>query len=499
MAAVIARMGLSILHNVLQFLGGERLAWYILGLAAFLLMFAQAPRTRLTVDPVVYAAIARTMADSGDYLNLKLGDEPYYKKPPLQFWLAAATTKLFGPTVLPVTLFSRIFGLGCVFLTVWLAHRLYGASVAWMAGLALTTTYIFVRGSATFRLDSALTFGILLALAAYLSSPKAWATPIFYLGVGVAVLSKGPPGLLPLLVAPIHAWFTADSSAAPKRWRVWLAWAPLLLIPLGWWVYLLTSDGLHPFKVLFDDLLRTKPEAHSRLYGFWMNYVGLAFLSYYWPWLPFALVGARQSLKDLIKSPVNKNARSSAVLLLAWIGIASLSAAIKSAQYPRYVFFMLPAVSIMTARGFIKLGGDKYLEQIRGIVGILAIMAAFLIAGLAATAPLGPNEQFYAIAEIINNRLPPKAPLAMLKLKVDRNQSQPKLSPAEKATAIFFFDRQLRLVSIDELRAASIRQRMTLLVRNDEITRALRELPMEILFNSAEYAVAEVPRGISCR
>ena len=493
-AAVIARSAPTVLHHALQFLGSERMAWYVLGLVAFLSMFAQAPRTRLTADPVLYAAIARAMAESGDYLNLKVGDEPYYKKPPLQFWLAAAMIKIFGPTVLSVSLFSRIFGLGCVFLTVWLAYRLYGPSVAWMAGLALTTTYIFVRGSATFRLDSALTFGILLALAAYFSKPKLWAAPVFYFGVCVAVLSKGPPGVLPLLIAPVHALFARESSASPKRSGLWLASAALLLIPLGWWVYLVIADGTQPLEALYDDLIRKKPGTPSRIYSFWTNYILLPFLTYYWPWLPFALLGAWISLKELVKAPVSNNDRASAALLLAWIGIFLLTGAIKSAQYPRYIFFALPAVSIMTARGFIKLGGDKHLEQIRGVVGGLAIMTAILIACLAPTAQLNSNQEFHAMSEILDNRLPAKTPVPMLKIKMSSRYNQVQLTPAEKSAAVFFFNRELRLVSLDEVSAASINDRITLLFRNSETAQIQRALPLEILFNGEEYSVGEVPR-----
>lgn len=146
--------------NFFVALNTPRIRWAVLGFAAVLLLFAQSSRTKLTTDPVVYAAIAKTMADSGNYgaLALKLGDEPYYNKPPLLFWLSAFAIKIFGSTVFAVTLFSRIFGLACVFLTALLGSRLYDAKVGWAAGLILATTHLFFRSSATFRLES--TIGI---------------------------------------------------------------------------------------------------------------------------------------------------------------------------------------------------------------------------------------------------------------------------------------------------------------------------------------------------
>ena len=476
-------------RDLIEFLGSERLRWCALALTAALFLFAQAPRTRLTTDPVLYAAVARTMADSGDYFNLRLGDEPYYNKPPLQFWLAAAAIKVFGPNVLAVSLFSRLFGIGCVLLTAWLGSYLYGARVGWIAGLALTSSYVFFRSSATFRLDSALTFGILLALYGYFSSPKNWGPPLFYLGICIAVLSKGPPGILPLFLAPAHAFFSSRDDTAWSQVARWLAWSPLLLLPLCWWLYLLFTDGTEPISMLLDDLMRSKAETSSRFQAFFSNYILLAFSAYYWPWLPFAVVGAWLVVKQLSLSEKNPTDRASAALLLAWIGIAIVSCAFKKAQYPRYVVFALPAVSIITGLGFMRVTGGKYFERLRGSVTLLALAGAVLIACFPTMRVLGTNEQFYSMAELLNNRLPPKSPVPLLKLKPEA-----KLSITEKSTAIFFLNRPIKLVSLKEVQEASRQARVTLLIQKNELAKISNVLALEVLFNATDYALAEVPR-----
>ena len=482
------------IKDSIKFLGGERLRWCVLGLTALLILFAQAPRTRLTTDPVLYAAIARTMAESGDYGNLKLGNEPYYNKPPLQFWLAAAAIKIMGPNVMAVTLFSRLFGLGCVLLTAWLGSRLYGPRVGWLAGLMLTTSYIFCRGSSTFRLDSALTFGILLALYGYLSSPRQWAPPLFYLSVGGAVLSKGPPGLLPLMIAPVHAYFSSWPGGRSKMAIRWMAWAPLLVLPALWWVYLFLTGGAYPLTVLFDDLMRSKLGGDSRLHAFWTNYIVLAFLNYYWPWLPFALLGAWIVVSEICRSEIAGEQRASAALLLAWVGIATVSSAFKNAQYPRYVFFALPAVSIIAARGFIRLTGEKCFEWLQGCVAAFAVAAAFIIACFPSMVALSENQQYYAIKELLNQRLAPNIAVPMVKLKRNQARSEPELSVTEKSTAIFFFERPLKLISPDEVRDRSTTERVTLLLKRDDVAVIQKLLPLEILFRGPNHVVAEVPR-----
>ena len=489
---MIARIDLSVIKNVIQFLGSERMRWLALALTALLFLFTRAPSTRLTTDPVLYAAIARTMADSGDYFNLKLGEEPYYKKPPLQFWLAAASIKTLGPNVLAVSLFSRIFGLGCVLLTAWLGTRLYGPGVGWIAGLALTTTYIFFRGSGTFRLDSGMTFGILLAIYGYFSSSKKWGPPVFFLGVATAVLSKGLPGVLPLLIVPAHAFFSSKPESSSRRAR-WIAWSPLLLLPLSWWIYLLLADGAQPFHVLIDDLMKSNMGAPSRLHAFWRNYIELAFLNYYWPWLPFALIGTWLVVSELRRPEKESGRRASAALIVAWIAVAMVSSGLKNAQYPRYVFFALPAVSILTARGFMRLMGEKYLGWLQGSVGALAIAAAFIIACFSSTKVLRSNEQYYAIKQLLDGRLAPKSPVPMLKLK-SKHGGKIQLSNTEKSVALFFFARPVKLISVDEIRDASARERVTFLMRKDELREISSVLPLERLFRGPDQLVVEVPR-----
>jgi 4-amino-4-deoxy-L-arabinose transferase-like glycosyltransferase len=489
---VIARIDLSTIKDVIKFLGSERMRWLALTLTALLFLFARAPSTRLTTDPVLYAAIARTMADSGDYLNLKLGEEPYYKKPPLQFWLAAASIKTLGPNVLAVSLFSRLFGLGCVLLTAWLGTRLYGPKVGWIAGLALTTTYIFFRGTGTFRLDSGLTFGILLAIYGYFSSSKNWGSPVFFLGVAIAILSKGLPGVLPLLVVPAHAFFSSRVGSSSPR-AAWIAWSPLLLIPLSWWIYLLWADGAQPFHVLIDDLMKSNMGAPSRLHAFWRNYIELAFLNYYWPWLPFALFGTWLVVGELRDPEKESGRRASAALIVAWIAVAMVGSGLKNAQYPRYVFFALPAVSIITARGFVRFIGERYLGWLQGSVAALAIAAAFIMACFSSTKVLKTNDQYYAIKQLLDGRLAPKSPVPMLKLKLKRGGAV-QLSNTEKSAAIFFFARPVKLVSVDEIRDASVKDRVTFLVKKDEIREISSLLPLERLFRGPDHLLAEVAR-----
>jgi len=105
----------SVLANLSFLLKHQTVRWIILISASFLLLFVQANQSRIHGDSIRYAGIARLMADSGEYTTLRFGQELNHHGP-LLFWLTAFAIKLFGPTPFAATLFSRLFGLGCIIL-----------------------------------------------------------------------------------------------------------------------------------------------------------------------------------------------------------------------------------------------------------------------------------------------------------------------------------------------------------------------------------------------
>jgi 4-amino-4-deoxy-L-arabinose transferase-like glycosyltransferase len=486
------RSSLLDLKGAVHFLGGERMRWLVLGITAFLILFAQASHSRLTTDPIVYSGIARTMAESGHYLTLKLGEEPYYFKPPLGFWLAALAIKLLGPNVLAVTLFSRLFGLGCVLLTAWLGARLYDSRVGWMSGFVLVTSYVFFEASNTFRLDSALIFGILLSFFGYFSEKK-WGPPVFYLGVSIALLAKGPPGLLPLFIVPVHAFLCGERGSWLKNTVHWLTWSPLLLVPLSWWIYLVWTEGMHPLNRLYSELFRAKGGITSHWGSIWSTYV-VGFSKVYWPWLPFAAIGAWSAARNLWNPETDRSKRAAAGTLLIWSAVVIASCALKRAQYLRYVILALPAISILSAKAIIDLTGEKIFAWLPGTVAILALMAGIFLACFPPPPASSRSAEYQAMAEILNHRLPPKLSVSMLKLKPKRGKKEPELSRPEKSLGIFYFNRFVQLVSVAEVRENAKNERVTLLMRRGEIRRIRQELPIELLFAGSLHAVAEVSR-----
>src|SRR4029078_4586353 len=253
----------------------ETIQWIILLIASITVLFINAQKS-LSGDALLYADEARLMAATGDYATLRFGQEINHHGP-LLFWLTAISIKILGFTPFSATLVSRLFGIGCIILTGILGSHLYGKNTGWFAALALATCYTFVRNTATLRMDSALTFGVLLAMLGYYRAEKSWGPPVFFAGIGLAVLAKSVPGFLPLFLAPLHAIFAGRFHLPWKKpARRWLYWSPLVLLPLLWWGYLVSQYGGGWFSAYREDFLSIdagqSPDLADRVYRFFAAY-----------------------------------------------------------------------------------------------------------------------------------------------------------------------------------------------------------------------------------
>jgi 4-amino-4-deoxy-L-arabinose transferase-like glycosyltransferase len=78
-------------------------------------------------NDVLYADVARTMLRSGDWLNPNIHGVPFLDKPPLQFWLIAASEALWGDTTFGLRFPTVMTGVATAILVFWAAARMPGS------------------------------------------------------------------------------------------------------------------------------------------------------------------------------------------------------------------------------------------------------------------------------------------------------------------------------------------------------------------------------------
>jgi len=478
-------------QNLAALLENQTARWVILLSSAFLVLFANAHQSRLYGDALIYAGEARLIADSGEYATLRFGQELNHHGP-LLFWLTAAAIKIFGPTPFAASFFSRLFGIGCVILTVWLGSYLFGKNTGWLAAIALVTGYTFVRNTTTLRMDSALTFGVLLAMVGYFRGEKPWGPPLFYAGIAVAVLAKSLPGFLPLFLAPFHALLAGNLSWPWKRpARRWLYGSPLLLVPLAWWGYLAMQYGSEVFTMYANDFLSRDGQAADirRVYRFFEVYF-FDFGQKYLPWIFFTGIGVWTLFRTALDSNKERRERADAALLLAWIIAVLIAGGLKPSQYQRYLMPALPAVAIVTAAVVVRMLNNRIPAWLSGSVAILTVAAALVLNYLPATSGTGSSQRYLAMAKVINQRFAPQVPVPILSLKTN-SQEQPFVAAGDKGRCRFFFGREPRAMTIAEADDERHSNRLTVIVPKEAYGKLAGRLKLDALIETDVWVLAE--------
>ena len=196
-------------------------------LAALLGLWSLGGHDLWAPDEPYFAEGAREMIADGEWAVPHVNGVVSTDKPPLFFWVIALFSLVSGGvTSWTARLPSVMAALGSVALTIRLGWRMAGPRAGGLAGLLLATTYLHWDKARSAQIDALLSFLILTAIVAFESfrshdSSGTRAGLLFWASASLAVLAKGPVGLLlPLGIALATLAFDGDI-------RAWGRFAPL--------------------------------------------------------------------------------------------------------------------------------------------------------------------------------------------------------------------------------------------------------------------------------
>jgi 4-amino-4-deoxy-L-arabinose transferase-like glycosyltransferase len=212
----------------------------LLVLCGFLFFHRLADRDLWSSHEGRAAQDAQTILDDGAWGLPRLFDRQVeLQKPPLYYWLVATLARARGGAVdaWAVRLPAALAALGTVLL-VWLLGRWEGRPVAgFVAAVILATAHHFTWLARVGRIDMPLTLAVTATLAAFYQAYRAPVRKLpwllaGYLAIAVAVLLKGPVGVL--LPAAVLVVFLLAERRLPLPWRGrrWLSLAHELGL---WW------------------------------------------------------------------------------------------------------------------------------------------------------------------------------------------------------------------------------------------------------------------------
>src|SRR5438876_903977 len=223
----------------------------ILALAAFLDFFRL---DREGLGNLYYATAVRSMLTSWHnffFVSFDPGGFVSIDKPPLGFWLQAASAKIFGFTPFSIFLPQALAGVLSVLLLYYLVRRHFGVVAGLLAALALAISPISVLTNRNNTIDSTLVLVMLLGAWAVIRAAESgklrWLLLCaVFVGLGFnikmleAYLVVPAYGLLYLLAAPRRIWVRIGQLA--------LAALLMLTISLSWAVAVdLTTAASRPY------------------------------------------------------------------------------------------------------------------------------------------------------------------------------------------------------------------------------------------------------------
>ena len=319
---------------------------FILGVVLFFLGNSSIAIT----DPVEsnYTLTSAEMLASGDYISPHIFGDYWYDKPVFFYWELIAAFKIFGINEFAARFFPALFGILGIFMTYIFARKIYDAKTGLFSAAILGTSFEYWLISKTVITDITLFlfFNAVLVFfyLAYTGKNKNYYY-LCYLFAGLAVLTKGPIGiLLPGLIITVFICCRRD-FAEIKRMK-WLGGTAIfLVVGVGWYyvmyqlhgqVFLDTFLGIH-------NVLRATVSEHPR-FNVWYYYTAIFFLGFF-PWC-FSLPMAIRKYWKMRQWPVLDQ---TTLFLLLW---ALLVNGFYQCMATKYTTYTLPAfmpIAIMAA------------------------------------------------------------------------------------------------------------------------------------------------------
>ena len=304
------------------------------------------------------AEAAREMLDTGDWISPTLNGEPRYAKPAGTYWITGWAYALFGVHTVTARLPSAMFGLALLLLQYLFLHRLLGSTVALCGSLLLLLNVEFVGIHRLVLTDPALVFFTTLAAYGFWLGFHGrgrdrhflW---LFYIGMALATLAKGPVGILiPLLGVAPYLTLTRQWPAYVARGKPLLGWAVCGLIAAPWYLAMLAihgADYLAAAQAQTVGRFALPMEGHG---GTILFYVPILLLGFF-PWsglLPSALVHALKEWKSFWAATRTTGDEQGLLFFCAvWVSGIFVFFSLSATRLPHYILPLYPPAALLVA------------------------------------------------------------------------------------------------------------------------------------------------------
>ncbi len=364
----------------------------LLSTAAFLIGLSDAPIERAEI---YFLDAARAMVERSDWLVPYYRGEPFYDKPPLTYWLLAASFQGLGPSLFSGRLVAALLALGTLLATYLTARRLIareedgraspaGDHAAFFATSILATSYAFVSFARLTMSDMLLTLLTLLAGVVYLRSEAESRQSFLLLCgaiLGLAFLTKGPISWV--YFGALLAAFALVEKKFPRIFTPAGLAGTLAAVGIGlsWFFFVYLREGIEPLKWFFlrENLQRFAAPTYDTDQPSWYYFLIYAIEGLPWSILavPAVVFAFRSTSPRILR------------ILLIWSLFMLVPLSLSRGKIDYYLLPLLPPTSILI--GAYLAMGEPSARTLRA----LAVLAAILLIGAAffpmLPAPFSPS------------------------------------------------------------------------------------------------------------
>lgn len=380
----------------------------LLALAGLLLFLGLGTLGLTDRDEGSNAEAAREMVETGDWISPTLNYEPRFAKPVFIYWLMSGTYRLLGESEFTARLPSAVFALALVLLQYLFLTRLRGPVLGLLGSLMLLLNVEMVAIGRLALTDSVLIFFTTLALYGFWlglhgedrSRHYFW---LFYVGMALATLTKGPVGVVVPLLAVVPYLTLARRWGEFRRRGFPLAGALLYLaLAVPWYAAMLAIHGS-----------RYTASAQADTIGRFLNVIGghggtvffyvPVLLFGFFPWSAFLPVAIYQALKHWREArsieldaatplsasprpPISPRPPAPQELELfaaLWVVGAFLFFSLSATRLPHYIGPLFPAAAILASSYWSRCLRDPATPGLRASVRTLMGLGYLLGLGLA--------------------------------------------------------------------------------------------------------------------
>jgi 4-amino-4-deoxy-L-arabinose transferase len=339
-----------------------------------------------------YSNVASEMIRLEDWIVPHLDEEkPHFTKPPLTYWLLAASIETFGRNELAL----RLPGAIAFFLTVLFvarAGRMLVPSYPLLPAVIYSSFLFPATVSNVVSTDSLLTLtevGAMTAFAEhYFGTRQHWLPPAIsgWFLFGLAFLTKGYPALLPMIALAIFHYLRGRHASGKK-----LLIAPGLVIFFGvaasWFGIVVWRDPTLLQYFIGDELLGRVAGQHNRNPEWYkaITVYGPVLLLGTIPWTLQATRAFGEAVRTLFKSERRdsdlERAGSDVILYpFLWLVVPTAVFLLAKSRLELYLLPQFAPLAILTALSLSPKNGAKRSIGLRACLGVALVLAVRLAA-----------------------------------------------------------------------------------------------------------------------